>query len=406
MLTPMFGEAWQAISANRLRTFLTMLGMMIGVGAVVLMLAIGQGAQEAVRKQIDSMGSHLFIVVAGSQSSGGARLGAGNATTLTIDDAKTIRGLTGITAAAPVVPSSQQLVFESRNWSTQVFGSNPDYFVARSWQTAKGDLFDDSDVQSARRVAVIGSTVAQNLFGDDEPVGKTIRIRQTPFAVVGVLASKGQSLDGRDQDDSVIIPHSTALRTLSSSRFRGSVRMMLVQAESDAAMSEAEQQIKETLRDRHRIGPDAEDDFFVNNLTAIANSAAETARTMSLLLGAIASVSLLVGGIGIMNIMLVSVTERTREIGIRMAIGARQRDILMQFLLESLTLSITGGLIGVALGVGGAWLAESVWEAQVAITSNSIVIAFVVSAVTGVFFGFYPAYKASKLDPIEALRFQ
>lgn len=406
MLTPMFGEAWQAISANRLRTFLTMLGMMIGVGAVVLMLAIGQGAQEAVRKQIDSMGSHLFIVVAGSQSSGGARLGAGNATTLTIDDAKAIRGLTGITAAAPVVPSSQQLVFESSNWSTQVFGTNPDYFVARSWQVAKGDLFDDSDVQSARRVAVIGSTVAQNLFGDDEPIGKTIRIRQTPFTVIGVLASKGQSLDGRDQDDSVIIPHSTALRTLSSSRFRGSVRMMLVQAESDAAMNAAEQQIKETLRDRHRIGPDADDDFFVNNLTAIANSAAETARTMSLLLGAIASVSLLVGGIGIMNIMLVSVTERTREIGIRMAIGARQRDILMQFLLESLTLSITGGLIGVALGVGGAWLAESIWEAQVAITSNSIVIAFVVSATTGVFFGFYPAYKASKLDPIEALRFQ
>ncbi|MEW9900956.1 ABC transporter permease [Chitinivorax sp. PXF-14] len=406
MLTPMIGEAWHAIGANRMRTFLTMLGMMIGVGAVVLMLAVGQGAQNAVKKQIDSMGSHLFIILAGSQQAGGVRTGGGNATTLTVDDARAIRALPGITAAAPVVPGSQQLVYESNNWSTMVMGSNADYLTARDWQMAQGDPFDDADVQSSRRVAIIGATVASNLFGEDDPVGKTIRIRQAPFTVIGVLGSKGQSLDGRDQDDTVIVPYTAALRTLSSSRFRGSVRMILVQAESDAAMAEAERSIKETLRDRHRIGADADDDFFVNNLTAVANSAAETARTMSLLLGAIASVSLVVGGIGIMNIMLVSVTERTREIGIRMAIGARQRDILTQFLLEALTLSLTGGLIGVAIGVGGAWLVESVWKAQVAVSSDAVGIAFAISAITGVFFGFYPAFKASRLDPIEALRYQ
>ena len=406
MLRPMLGEAWKAISANRLRTFLTMLGMVIGVGAVVLMLAIGQGAQAAIKTQIDSMGSHLFIVLAGSQNSGGVRFGGGNATTLTVDDANAILQLPGITASAPVIPGSQQVIYEANNWNSQIAGTHPDYFVARDWQAAQGALFDESDLQSGRRVAVIGRTVAQNLFGENDPVGKTVRIRQSPFTIIGVLVSKGQSLDGRDQDDSVFVPYTTFQRTLASSRFRGAVRIMLVQAESDAVMPEAEHAITELLRDRHRIAAGAEDDFFVNNLTALANSAAEMAKTMALLLGAIASVSLLVGGIGIMNIMLVSVTERTREIGIRMAIGARQRDILLQFMLEALTLSLTGGLIGVVLGMGGAKLIQVLWHAPVIFTVSAVVVAFAVSAVTGVFFGFYPAWKASRLDPIEALRYQ
>ncbi|WP_137937300.1 ABC transporter permease [Chitinivorax sp. B] len=406
MLMPMLGEAWHAIGANRMRTFLTMLGMMIGVGAVVLMQAVGAGAQAAVRKQIDSMGSHLFIVLAGSPSSGGVRMGGGASSTLTVGDAKAIRNLPGVSTAAPVIPSSQQLVYEASNWNSQVFGSTPDYLKARDWAIANGDGFDESDVQSGRRVALIGATVADNLFGSDDPVGKTLRIRQAPFTVIGVLGRKGQSLDGRDQDDTVIIPYTAMQRALSNSRFRDSVRMILVQASSDQAMAGVETALPELLRDRHRIGPEADDDFFVNNLTAVANSAAETARTMSLLLGAIASVSLIVGGIGIMNIMLVSVTERTREIGIRMAIGARQRDILMQFMSEALMLSLTGGLIGVGLGLSGAWMIELIWHAQIALSWDAVVIAFAISASTGIFFGFYPAFKASRLDPIEALRYQ
>lgn len=400
------GEAWHAMGANRLRSFLTMLGMMIGVAAVVLMLAVGQGARDAVKRQIESMGSNLFIVLAGSQNTGGARIGSGNAVTLTSDDAEAIAELPGVVAAAPMVFSSQQVVYGNNNWGTQIFGTNEAYVHVRDWEIARGDNIDSDHVTSSRRVAVLGQTVVENLFGDEDPLGKTFRIRNSSFTVIGVLAHKGQSLDGRDQDDTILVPYSSASRSLFWSRFRNSVRMILVQAESERAMPQVQHDMTELLRDRHRIGPGMEDDFYVNNLTAAANAAAEVARTMSLLLGAIASVSLVVGGIGIMNIMLVSVTERTREIGIRMAIGARRRDLLSQFLVESLLLSLTGGLIGVLVGVGGAWLVEEVWKTQGNVTTAALTVAFVISAGIGVFFGFYPALKASRLDPIEALRYQ
>jgi len=406
MLRQMLYEALVAMSANRMRSFLTMLGMMIGVASVVLMLAIGQTARDSVQKTIDSMGSHLFIILAGSANSGGIRSGSGASNTLTASDATAIAELEGVNVTAPVVQAKQQLVYGASNWNSDVYGSTPDYLIARGWQVAQGTAFDDSDVRSSRRVALIGASVATNLFGDENPIGQSMRINRTSFDVVGVLASKGQSLDGRDQDDTVIIPLTSAQRYLAGNRWRSSVRMILVQATSDDVMTNLGLDIDALLRDRHKIDTNADADFSLNNLAALADSAAQIARTMSLLLGAIASISLVVGGIGIMNIMLVSVTERTREIGIRMAIGARQRDVLSQFLLESLMISITGGLLGLLFGMAGAKLVGSIWSMSVTVSLDAVVLAFAISATTGVFFGFYPALKASRLDPIEALRYQ
>ncbi|MDZ4099105.1 MAG: ABC transporter permease [Methylophilaceae bacterium] len=406
MFGAMLGEAWHAMGANRLRTFLTMLGMVIGVAAVVLMMAIGQGAQESVKQSISAMGSNLFIVLAGSRTSSGARLGGGNSASLTIQDGHAITDLDGVKAVAPVSMGSAQVIFGSNNWATSILGTTSDYLDVRSWNLADGNTFSESDMRSATRVALVGKTVVENLFGDIDPVGKTIRIRQAPFVVLGVLESKGQSLDGRDQDDTIIIPLTTAQRKLFGGQFSNSVRMMLVQAETQEIMPMVESSMKSLLRQRHKLRENEDDDFFLSNLTAAANTAAETTRTMSLLLGAIASVSLLVGGIGIMNIMLVSVTERTREIGIRMAIGARERDILLQFLLEAIVISIVGCLIGLVLGIGGAILVNYLTNAVILISSNSITIAFSVAAAIGIFFGFYPARKAARLDPIEALRYQ
>jgi putative ABC transport system permease protein len=405
MFGAMLGEAWHAMGANRLRTFLTMLGMVIGVAAVVLMMAVGQGAQESVKQSISAMGSNLFIVLAGSRTSSGARLGGGNSASLTMQDADAITGLDGVKAVAPVSMGSAQVIFGSNNWATSILGTTSDYLEVRSWHLADGNTFSESDMRSATRVALIGNTVVENLFGDIDPVGKTIRIRQAPFVVLGVLEAKGQSLDGRDQDDTIIIPLTTAQRKVFGGQFSNSIRMMLVQAESQEIMPMVESSMKSLLRQRHKLRENEEDDFFLSNLTAAANTAAETTRTMSLLLGAIASVSLLVGGIGIMNIMLVSVTERTREIGIRMAIGARERDILLQFLLEAIVISIVGCLIGLLLGIGGAILVNYLTDAVILISSNSITIAFSVAAATGIFFGFYPARKAARLHPIEALRY-
>ncbi len=406
MIGAMLGEAWMAMGANRLRTILTMLGMVIGVGAVILMLAVGQGAQQQVQASIASMGSNLFIILSGSTTSGGARMGGGAAPTLTVADAQAIEELPSVLAVAPSSPGTAQLVYGPNNWSTQIIGTTPSYLAVRDWRLSAGFPFTDSDIRSATRVALLGQTVVNNLFGDDDPVGKTIRIKNSPYVILGVLAAKGQSLDGRDQDDTVLVPVTTAQRKLFGTQFAGTVRFISAQAASSEAMPSVEKSINELLHQRHRIREGAENDFSVRNLTAMANTAAETAQVMSLMLGAIASISLLVGGIGIMNIMLVSVTERTREIGIRMAIGARGKDILLQFLLEAIIISVIGCMIGVALGVGGAFAVNKASGMAVLVTMSSIITAFVVAATVGIFFGWYPARKASLLRPIDALRFQ
>jgi putative ABC transport system permease protein len=406
MFGGMFHEARSAMGANRLRTLLTMLGMVIGVGAVVLMMAIGQGAQSAVQQSIDAMGSDLFIVLAGGTRTGGVRSGSGNAPTLTTADAEAIRELPGVVAVSPMHMGSAQLVYGAQNWNTSVTGATPDFLVVRSWSLASGNSFGESDLRSATRVALIGQSTAETLFGDIDPVGKTLRIGQAPYLVLGVLSRKGQSLGGQDQDDTVIVPLTTAQRKLFGTSFPGTVRMIGVKAQSAEAMPQVEVALNALLRQRHRLRDTQENDFSVTNLTAIAESAAETTRVMSLLLGAIASISLLVGGIGIMNIMLVSVTERTREIGIRMAIGARERDVLTQFLLEAILISVAGCLVGLFLGVGGAILVNQITNTPIVISGSAVLVAFCVAAATGIFFGYYPARKAARLDPIEALRYQ
>ena len=317
MIAQMLAEAWHAMGANRLRAFLTMLGMMIGVAAVIMMLAIGRGAQFMVDQSIASMGSNLFIILSGSTTSGGVRLGTGAVPTLTTGDADAIAELPAIASVAPVAPGGAQLVAGSANWSTQVMGTTPAYLDVRDWGVSAGSAFTDADVRSQTRVALLGQTVARNLFGDEDAVGKTIRIKSSPFTVIGVLSPKGQSLNGQDQDDTVLIPVTTAQRKVFGSQFPGSVRFIMAQATSAEAMPTAERELAELLRQRHHLPDRAENDFDIRNLTALANAAAQTTRVMSIMLGAIASVSLVVGGIGIMNIMLVSVTERTREIGIR-----------------------------------------------------------------------------------------
>jgi putative ABC transport system permease protein len=406
MLGAMLQEAWRAMGANRLRTLLTMLGMVIGVGAVVLMMAIGQGAQHAVAQTISSMGSNIFVILSGYTSTGGVRSGGGSAPTLNVSDAEAIAELDGVETVAPAHLGSVQMVYGSNNWNAFAVGTTPAFLDARSWQLADGASFTDSDLRAATRVALLGKTAAENLFGDESPVGKTFRIGQAPFTVLGLLAPKGQNLDGRDQDDVVILPLTTAQRKVFGTYFLGSVRQIIVKAGSAEAMPGLEKSMEALLRQRHRLRDSADNDFTIRNLTAVADSAAETTRVMSLLLGAIASVSLLVGGIGIMNIMLVSVTERTREIGIRMAIGARERDILAQFLLEAIIISVIGCAIGLVLGVGGALLANQLAKMTVVVSGSSVITAFGVAAGVGVFFGFYPAKKAARLDPIEALRYQ
>jgi putative ABC transport system permease protein len=384
-----------------------MLGMVIGVGAVILMMAIGEGAQQSIKRSIDSMGSNLFVILSGSSSTSGSRSGSGNSSALNINDANAVGDLEDIAAIAPISTGNAQIIFSGNNWNTSIIGTSPTYFSIRGWNVDSGELFSDADIRSANRVALIGKTVAENLFGDDiDPIGKTIRIKKSPFTILGVLESKGQSFDGRDQDDTIIVPITTAQRKLFGNQIPGSVRMIMAQAKSEKYMGVAEDAINDLIRQRHNIRENAESDFSVRNLTAMAKTASDTAKTMSMLLGAIASISLLVGGIGIMNIMLVSVTERTREIGIRMAIGAREKDILLQFLLEACVISIVGCVIGVALGLGGALLVKKMVGAEILISMQSIILAFSVAASVGVFFGYYPASKAAKLHPIEALRYQ
>ena len=403
----MLSEAWHAMGANRLRTFLTMLGMVIGVGAVVLMMAIGEGAQQSIKRSIDSMGSNLFVILSGSSSMSGSRSASGNSSALNMNDATAVGDLDDIGAIAPISTGNAQIIYAGNNSNTPIVGTTPSYFSIRRWDVESGELFSEADVRSANRVALVGKTVVENLFGDDiDPIGKTIRIKNSPFLILGVLEGKGQSFDGRDQDDTIIVPITTAQRKLFGNQIPGSVRMIMAQAKSEKYMGVAEESINDLIRQRHNIRENTESDFSVRNLTAMAKTANDTAKTMSMLLGAIASISLLVGGIGIMNIMLVSVTERTREIGIRMAIGAREKDILLQFLLEACVISIVGCVIGVGLGLGGALLVKKMVGAEILISMQSIVLAFSVAASIGVFFGYYPASKAAKLHPIEALRYQ
>lgn len=405
-LFAIIGEALRALRQNRLRSGLTMLGMIIGVAAVVLMLSIGQGARTKINETIAAMGSNLFIVVPGATSSGGFSFGSGSVRTLTINDAYAIAELSSISATAPITSGTVQLNYAAKNWSTIITGTTPNYFAVGNWKMESGTAFTESDLRSAARLAVLGSVTAKNLFGDEDPIGKTIRITNRPFMVAGVLMAKGQSLTGRDQDDAVFIPITTSERQVTGNQFPGSIRYMLVQAKSADDMDIAEIEITQLLRQRHRIAKGKENDFTVRNLTAIADVATDAAKIMSIVLGAIASVSLLVGGIGIMNIMLVSVTERTREIGIRMAIGANQRAILTQFLLEAMMICIMGGLIGLLLGIGGAWLVSQFADMLIVITLGMIGLAFLFSSAIGIFFGFYPAKKAASLKPVDALRYE
>ncbi len=396
--------AWRALSRNKMRSALTMLGIVIGVGAVIAMVGVGQGAQQKVQEQISAMGTNLLFVSSGTVNRGGLHLGWGQTKTLVYDDMKAIqREIPTVALAAPGSGSSAQVVFENQNWFTRITGTEPQYFQIRDWPISDGANFTEDDVQHAANVAVIGETVRQNLFGATEPVGKTIRVGNLPFQVVGVLTSKGQSGMGQDQDDTVVVPITTLQKKITGQDW---LQFIMVSAVSQPASYAAQQQITSLLRDRHRIRPGQDDDFFVRNLADVAELADQSAKVMTMLLASIAGVSLIVGGIGIMNIMLVSVTERTREIGIRIAIGATESDVQRQFLSESVVLSLIGGAIGILFGVGSSLLITKTLGWAVLISPTAIVIAVIFSMAVGIFFGFYPARKAAQLDPIEALRFE
>jgi putative ABC transport system permease protein len=399
--------SFRALRVNKMRSALTMLGIIIGVGAVIAMLAVGTGASEKISGQISSMGSNLIMVLPGSTTAGGLRLGAGTRATLTMADADAIlKECSAVLDVAPILNGAVQVVYGDQNWATGVYGTTPSILTVRDWPIAAGRSFNEQDVRNATKVAILGQTVADNLFGGMDPLGQIIRIKKVPFVVIGLLESKGQSPTGQDQDDTIYIPVTTAQKKIFGTSIPGMVRAIMVKARSSEELEAAERQVTELLRQRHRIGAQQEDDFTVRNLTQLMQVAEESSRVMTLLLGAIASVSLLVGGIGIMNIMLVSVTERTREIGIRMAVGAKTWDIRLQFIIEALTLSLTGGITGIFLGVATSKVLSIVAEWPTVVSPLSILLAFGFSGLVGIFFGFYPAYKASLLNPIEALRYE
>jgi len=402
-----FKISLRALRVNKMRSGLTMLGIIIGVGAVIAMVAVGTGASQKISEQISSMGSNLLIILPGSTTSGGVRMGAGTQPTLSMADNDAIlKECPAVLDVAPIQNGVAQIVFGHLNWSTGVVGTTPGMLEVRDWDLTAGRAFTQQDVKSATKVALLGQTVVDNLFGDQSPVGQTIRIKNVPFTVVGVLAPKGQSTQGQDQDDTILIPVTTAQKKLFGTQFPGMVRIIMVKAKSAADLSPAERQITDLLRQRHHIGQKQDNDFTVRNLTQIMQAAEQSTKVMTLLLGAIASVSLLVGGIGIMNIMLVSVTERTREIGIRMAIGAKTWDIRLQFIIEALTLSLIGGVIGIIAGVSTSMVISSMSGWPTVVSPVSIILAFGFSGFIGIFFGFYPAYKASLLNPIDALRYE
>ncbi len=396
--------SFDALLRNKMRSLLTMLGIIIGVGAVIAMVAVGQGAQFSVEAQISSLGQNVLLVFPGTTTRSGVMTGAGSGTTLTEDDAKAVKEqCPAVSMMSPILRGGGQVVYGNMNWGTSLQGGSVDYFSIRDWRLNKGEFFTEQDIRAATKVCLLGQTVAQQLFGSNDPVGETIRIRNIPFRVMGTLKPKGQNVMGQDQDDIIIVPYSTLQK-----RLVGNTRAwgFMVSAVNKNMMTEAQQQITDLLRLRHKLSPMDDNDFTIRSQTEIAEASSATTRIMTILLGSIASVSLIVGGIGIMNIMLVSVTERTREIGVRMSIGARRRDILIQFLMEAIVLSLLGGLIGVVLGVSGSSLVSRLAGWPTFVSGASIMLAVLFSMAVGVFFGFYPARKAANLNPIDALRYE
>ncbi|MBI3600353.1 MAG: ABC transporter permease [Nitrospinae bacterium] len=399
--------SFRSLRVNKMRSGLTMLGIVIGVGAVITMIAVGTGASQRIEEQISSMGSNLLMILPGATTAGGVRMGMGTQPTLSMGDAEAIqKECASVSYVAPNLGGITQVIYGSQNWSTGITGTTPDMLYVRDWTLSQGRPFAEEDVRNASKVCMPGQTVVDNLFGNENPIGQIIRIKNVPFTVVGILDKKGQSPTGQDQDDTIFIPVTAAQKKIFGTAFPGMVRIIMVKAKSMEDLYTAEKEITELLRQRHRIGDRQDNDFTVRNLTQAMQASEQSGKVMTLLLGAIASVSLLVGGIGIMNIMLVSVTERTREIGIRMAVGARTWDIRLQFIIESLIISLIGGAFGIIAGIAGSKMLSMLAGWPTIVSPLSISLAFGFSGVVGIFFGFYPAYKASLLDPIDALRYE
>jgi len=400
--------AMRALRVNKLRSALTMLGIVIGVGAVITMVAVGAGAQARVAEQIRSLGSNLIIVLPGNVTVSGVRLGLGSYITITEDDAWAIqREIPLVEVAAPSSRGNVQVVFGNLNWATTIVGVTPEYFLARDWDVAQGRTITQEEVDGAAKVALLGETLVNKIFGSTDPIGQVVRVQKVPFTVIGVLDSKGQTTYGQDQDDQILVPLSTAKRrVIGSPRIARAVGAISIKVREAETMKQADEDIRQLLRQRHRLQPHQGDDFWIRNLAEVLQSQEASSNVLTTLLAAIASVSLLVGGIGIMNIMLVSVTERTREIGLRMAVGARSRDILTQFLVEAVTLSLVGGTLGIGAGLIGSYAIAYFAEWRTVLQPQGIFLAFAFAAVVGTFFGFYPARKAAGLDPIEALRYE
>ncbi|MES2705857.1 MAG: ABC transporter permease [Verrucomicrobiota bacterium] len=402
LLTAMI--ALRALRRNKLRSALTALGIIIGVASVVAMVAVGNGAQARIESQVSALGQNLLMVFAGNRKSGGVNSGGGSASALTLADAAALaREIPDIVAASPETTTTVQAIANGRNWSTTVAGESQDYLKIRDWKLAGGSMFTEREIRSSAKVAVIGSKTAHELFGPLDPVGQTVRLKNIPFVIIGKLASKGAGMGGQDQDDRIIVPFTTAMKRLTGEKY---IRLISLQVASADRMAVAQQQIVSLLRQRHRTPPEHDNDFSILNQKEIADTVGSISGIITMMLGSIAGMSLVVGGIGIMNIMLVSVTERTREIGIRVAIGAQGTDIMLQFLIESITLSLLGGLLGVLLGVGISKGIAMFADFVPIVSTGSIILAFSVSFAIGVFFGFYPARKAAALDPIDALRYE